>query len=134
MVRPYQKSDDQALISLLKLNIPKYFAPEELEDFIEYLDHKIEDYFVFMENGVLLGAGGINYLYDKKEARISWDFVHPDSQGKGIGRQITQYRLKKIRMTPNIDTIVVRTSQFANQYYEKMGFSLNRIEKDYWAK
>ncbi|MHA7057839.1 hypothetical protein ACWGOQ_0011500 [Aquimarina sp. M1] len=30
-------------------------------------------------------------------------------------------------------THVVRTSQFASKFYEKMGFALVKIEKDFWV-
>ena len=98
------------------------------------MDHEVEDYFVFEEHSKILGAGGINYFLEEKLARISWDMVAPKSQGKGIGKKLTQHRINHLKGNPEIDIIRVRTSQHAYKFYEKMGFELEKIEKEYWAK
>ncbi len=134
MIRPYKNNDRDELISLLRLNIPKYFDPSEEIEFIDYLDHKLEDYFVVESDHKIIGSGGVNYLLNKSEARISWDIIHPDFQGQGIGKKLTQYRIDHIRKNKTVYKIVVRTSQLAYKFYEKMGFTLEKIEKDFWAK
>lgn len=133
MIRPYRASDRAELIALLRLNIPQSFAPTEEQDFTDYLDQHLESYFVVEEAGQLIGAGGINYLPDKLEARISWDFIHPQFQGRGIGKKLTQFRIAEVKKDPNIHSIVVRTSQLAYAFYQKLGFRLEKIEKNYWA-
>lgn len=134
MIRPYQKHDKPRLLELLQLNIPQYFAPSEKEDFIEYLDQHLEDYFVVEEEGRIVGGGGINYVEDQTIARISWDFIDPAFQGKGIGKKLIQHRIDFIKKKPAIKQITVRTSQLAFKFYEKMGFKLEKTEKDFWAK
>lgn len=133
MIRPYKYKDKDKLIELIRLNIPKYFAPSEEKDFTDYLDDYVEDYFVVEENGQIIGSGGINYFPDAGQARISWDIIHPEHQGKGIGRQLLQHRLQHIRKDPTIWYIVVRTTQLVYGFYEKMGFELEKTEKDFWA-
>ncbi len=118
---------------MLRLNTPAYFAPSEESDFIHYLEKEVEDYYVAEENGTIIGCGGINYLENGTVARISWDIIHPDYQGKGIGKKLTAFRIAEIKKNPTVRSIVVRTSQLAYQFYEKMGFKLERIEKDFWA-
>lgn len=134
MIRKYSNSDKIQVLNLLKLNTPKYFDPTEEEDLRHYLEEKREDYFVYEEDGKIIGAGGINYFPNEQLARISWDMVHPNSQGKGVGRQLTQYRIDYLKQQPNIHTIVVRTTQLVYKFYEKMGFELKKVEKDFWAK
>ncbi len=119
---------------MLKLNIPYYFAQSEESDFTAYLDNHAEDYFVVEENGQLIGSGGINYFVDDRLARISWDIIHPDFHGKGIGRKLTQYRIDHIKKNPDISVIVVRTTQLVYQFYQKLGFGLEKTEKDFWAE
>ncbi len=123
----------EALLSLLRLNTPLYFHPSEEKDFIHYLNHETESYYVVALNGVIVGCGGINYFSEEQNARLSWDIVHPAYQGKGIGRKLTAHRINKIANTPGIETIVVRTTQLVYPFYEKLGFVLERSEKDYWA-
>ena len=134
MIRKYSNTDKTLLIELLRQNTPKYFDPAEEKDFEFYLDNEVEDYFVYEENNKLLAAGGINYFPNKKLARISWDLVGLNSQGKGIGKKLIQYRITLLSKNPKVEFIVVRTSQLAYKFYEKMGFELEFIEKDYWAK
>ncbi len=133
IIRPYAHSDKQEIQALLQLNIPKYFAPEEAADFEEYLEQHAEHYFVLEVEGKLLGAGGFNLVGDG-EARISWDFIRPDHQGKGYGKQLTLFRINEIKKNPDIQTIVVRTSQLAYPFYQKIGFEVEKVEKDFWAE
>ena len=134
MIREYNHNDKEALLNLLALNTPKYFDFSEKEDFINYLESEIEDYFVIVENNLIIGCGGINYFKKNNEARISWDIIHPEFHGKGIGKELMTHRLNVLKEKKNINTITVRTSQFAYLFYEKVGFKLHKIEKDFWAK
>lgn len=135
IIRPYQKTTDQnAVIQLLKSNIPQYFAENELEDFEHYLQEEIEQYFVMEIDKTIVGSGGINFENYRSIAKISWDIIAPTYQHKGLGKQLLQYRLAFIRSIPTVKSIRVRTSQLAYTFYEKNGFILKDIHKNYWAK
>ncbi|MCK0125356.1 GNAT family N-acetyltransferase [Gelidibacter sp. F2691] len=134
MIRNYSIEDKSKIIDLLIQNTPEYFDPAEQQDLSHYLDTKVEDYFVYEEQSKILGAGGINYILGDHLARISWDLVAPEMQGKGIGKALMHHRIKHINRKPNIQMISVRTSQLAYKFYEKFGFKLVSVEKDYWAK
>lgn len=134
MIREYSPSDKTAVINFLRLNTPKYFAPDEEQDFSEYLDKYREEYFVVETQGEVIGAGGINYVDGGKTARISWDVFHPKAQGNGWGTKLTDYRIERIKRNPSVEGICVRTSQMAYTFYEKCGFELKEIVPDYWAK
>ncbi len=131
-IRTYHPNDKDCLLKLLKLNIPEYFAEDEMNDFEEYLEHKIESYFVIELDGKIIGAGGINYDNNHDTAKISWDVIHPEFQGKGAGRQLLQYRINLIKLW-SVTNINVRTSQFAYKFYERNGFVLKNFVKDYWG-
>jgi len=133
-IRPYTHKDKKELIALIQFHIPKYFATDEKQDFIDYLEKEKEDYFVIEEKEKIIGAGGINYFPEQAIARIAWDLVHPDFQGKGVGTKLTQFRIDLIKRNPQIKSIIVRTSQLVYLYYQKFGFQTKKIEKDFWAK
>ena len=134
MTRPFQKADVPALLTLLKLNIPQYFDPSEAADYKAYLKNEVEDYFVLEAAGKIVGAGGVNYFRGDCEARLSWDIMHPDYQGRGFGRALVNYRVRHIRSQFDIQCICVRTSQLAYKFYEKVGFELEKVEENYWAE
>lgn len=133
-IREYKTEDEKDVINLLRLNTPKYFAKEEEKDLREYLNSKIEHYYVLLYQQKLVGSGGINYSKDRKTAFISWDIIHPEYQNMSLGRQLMKHRIAKLNTVLTIKEIIVRTSQFAYKFYEKQGFKLNQIEIDYWAK
>jgi ribosomal protein S18 acetylase RimI-like enzyme len=132
-IRPYSSTDDDSIITLLRLNTPKYFAPEEEQDLRDYFANHIDLYFVVEDKGAIIGSGGINISKDAKNAALSWGIIHPDFQGNGIGRMLTQFRIEKALEIDTVERVSVRTSQFVYKFYEKLGFKLKQIVKDYWA-
>jgi len=135
MIRKYYAADFAAVIDLLRLNTPHYFEHAEEADLIRYLQTEVNHYFVYELSGQIVGCGGINFGFDGgKTARLSWDIVHPLKQGEGIGKKLTAYRIEQIVKEDIVERICVRTTQMAYQFYEKLGFVLQRIERDYWAK
>lgn len=131
MIRAYRPEDFPSVIQLFQLNTPQYFAPEEQHDLEEYLGKHAQHFFIFEKDQRIQGAGGYNLLED--EARISWYFIHPDAQGQGIGKALVQHSLNELKKAHGVPKIMVRTSQHAWRFFEKMGFELKMTEKDFWA-
>lgn len=133
IIREYNTHDIISLENLIDFNTPRYFDPEEKNDFLNYLQNEREDYFVVELDDLIVGCGGINYEENKSIGIISWDIIHPDFQGKGIGRELLNYRLELLKTNNTTKKIIVRTSQLTDKFYEKNGFVLTRVIKDYWA-
>ena len=133
-IRKYLPADKDAVLALFRMNVPRYFAPAEEEDLRYYLDHHAENYFLLEQAGTLLGSGGFNVDDDFSVGKISWDIFHPEQQGKGLGTFLTKYRIEVLQAHPTVKTISVRTSQLAFGFYEKRGFVLQKMVKDYWAE
>lgn len=134
-IRPYQNSDLEQVKAIFNLNVPAYFAPQEVEDLEKYLQQpRYAATFVLVElDGQIVGAGGYNVL-DSNTGQLAWDFIHPDHQGKGVGRTLIQYCLDELLRQKSLQTIQVRTSQLAYPFYEKFGFKTKEIVPDYWAE
>jgi N-acetylglutamate synthase-like GNAT family acetyltransferase len=133
-IRPYVSFDFNSVLELIRLNTPTYFSVEEEKDLADYLKNSIEDYYVIELNHQVIGSGGINYSEDKKKGIISWDMIHPEFQGKSLGKMLLNYRISIIKEIDSIEQISVRTSQLTYPFYEKSGFEIINIKKDYWAE
>lgn len=133
-IRPYTTGDQEAVLHLLRLNTPAYFAPAEEKDLAHYLEHEIEHYFVIESQQQIVGCGGFNFSGNPAIGKISWDILHPGFQGRSLGRLLLNYRIQKLKEFKELETIMVRTSQLAYKFYEKCGFILVEQVKDYWAK
>ena len=133
-IREYKSIDKSSVMNLIRLNTPEYFAPEEEDDFSNYLDNERELYYVLLFNEKIVGCGGINFAEKKTIRKISWDILHPEYQVKSLGTRLLEYRIDKLESIKSVQKITVRTSQVAYQFYEKQGFELKEIKKDYWAK
>jgi ribosomal-protein-alanine N-acetyltransferase len=132
-IRSYQPQDAVAVLTLMDLNTPRWFASTEREALLRYLAEERELYFVMAHRGQVVGCGGINYFADQGLARISWDILHPNYQGQGLGSQLLQYRLGLLRAQSSVTRVVVRTSQLVYPYYEKNGFRVVKTVADFWA-
>lgn len=133
-IRPYEESHKADVINLFRLNTPIYFSTEEEDDLIYFLENEREQYYVVSINGEIVGCGGYNFSEDKSTGIICWDIVHPNFQGKSIGRSLLNYRITQIKNVKSIRKITVRTSQMVYPFYEKQGFELKEIVQDYWSK
>ena len=69
-------------IALLRQNTPAYFDPSEEADFNHYLDVEREDYFVYEEEGRIVGAGGINYFPERKDRANILGYGRPGNAGQ----------------------------------------------------
>ena len=134
LIRKYLSADKVAVLNLIKLNTPAFFAEEEMEDLSTYLDKEVELYYVLLVDGEIVGCGVINFAENKTIGRISWDMIHPAFQGKSLGTKLLKHRIEVLESISSVEKITVRTSQVAYRFYEKQGFVLNDIKKNYWAE
>ena len=61
VIREYEPTDKNAVMDLIRLNIPMYFAVEEETAFDMYLDRERELYYVLLVDELIVGCGGINF-------------------------------------------------------------------------
>lgn len=132
-IRPYCTQDKEALKLVFQANTPLYFDKEEALDYVNYLQYELESYYVLVLDKQVIGAGGINYFPESQSARLSWDLLLPEHHGRGYGKALTLYRIKEVRQRRDVNQLIVRTSQLAYKFYQKMGFELEHVEVDYWA-
>ena len=87
MIRPFKPHDKEILVDIFKLNTPKYFAPKEVDDFIEYLEYYSDTYLTIEHDGKITGGTGYYVRESGKSGRITWIFFHPDYAGQGWAKK-----------------------------------------------
>ena len=130
-IREYSEEDKEDVLALFRLNTPQYFSREEEKDLVDYLNTEIELYYVVEIEDTLVGSGGMNFKENHTVGFISWDIIHPDIQGKGVGSLLLKHRIDVLKFK-GIQKIIV-TSQLTYPFYEKAGFETIEQIKDYWA-
>ena len=134
MIRPYQTMDKEILTDIFRMNVPRYFDIKEEKDFAEYLEIYGDTYMVFEENEQIVGGTGYYYNDQDSSGRITWIFFHPGHSGKGLGRMAVEYCLDQLRQDERVCDFIVTTSQHAYQFFEKFGYVVRYVEKDYWGE
>lgn len=132
-IKPYIEEYQEQVLGLLRSNIPAFFAPAEEQDFYHFLTEEKLPYFVMLHDAIVVGSGGYG-LQKNGSVFICWDLIHPDFQGQKLGKKLLKYRIDLIKSIYSTNDICVRTSQLVYSFYEKNGFILKEIAKDYWAK
>ena len=140
-IKKYSTSDYDQCVNIFKSNIPEYFAKDELSDFQKYLKNisKIKDgwndsFFILNRDKKIVGCAGLGINKAKKIATLSWGMVARNYHRKGIGSQLTKYRLNLLQSYKLDLKISLDTSQHSYLFYEKFGFKMVDIEHDGYEK
>jgi ribosomal protein S18 acetylase RimI-like enzyme len=134
MIRSFRKSDQEKLIEIFNLNVPEFFDPAELTHFIEYLRTSAETYLTIESEGRIVGGVGYEIRESDRSGRINWIFIHPDFSNLGFGTKGVNHCLMILRSNHNVEILIVRTSQLAYKFFERLGYKVTKTEKDYWGK
>ncbi len=134
MIRPYKTTDEKRLLEIFTLNIPKYFAPNEIIDYKKYLQQYNSTYFTIEHQDNIVGGIGYYVKESDKSGRITWIFFDPNYSGQGLGKKAVEHCLQILKSSPKVEKLVVSTSQLAYQFFKKFDYTLVKTEKDYWGK
>ena len=143
IIRPYTPADKPGCISAFKSNMPRFFAPAELEDYSQWLDSLtarqapeagIDNYFVAEDNDRVVGCGGFYLDREKQEATMAWGLISNEHHKKGWGRELFMYRLNVIRSLCVRCRVILDTTQYSFSFFEKIGFGVVKITRDFYGE
>jgi GNAT superfamily N-acetyltransferase len=60
--------------------------------------------------------------------------VDPTRHGQGLGKSLLEFRLDRLRANLHISRVCIDSSQLTAPFYEKYGFTTQRIIPDGYAK
>jgi len=141
-IRTYENRDKEACTNVFKSNTPEYFAPFEISDFESWLDKQAQDatnlstgqYYVVELDNKLVGCGGFYIDHAKNEAGMVWGMIDRSLHRTGIGRKLILYRIEAIKKACADCAITLNTSQYSYPFFEKTGFRVTKITKNFYAK
>jgi ribosomal protein S18 acetylase RimI-like enzyme len=136
IIRPYAPADKPACLAAFESNMPRFFAPHELEDYTAWLDAFADGdrYYVAEENGEVIGCGGFNADADKQEAFMAWGLIHNAHHKRGLGKALLLFRLRAIRDICPQCIIKLDTTQHSFPFFEKLGFRTVRITRNFYGE
>ena len=132
--RPYELRDRAACLSLFDSNVPGYFSDGERDEFAAFLDELPGPYLVVEDEAhAVIACGGHAQAEDPARADLCWGMVRGDLHRKGIGAALTGARIQAAFADPAIRVIALNTSQHTVDFYRRMGFTLESVEREGYA-
>jgi [ribosomal protein S18]-alanine N-acetyltransferase len=125
-IRKYRDSDRDALIAILKQNVPRYFAESDIPAFDEYLRKRQWDrcYVYLGATGRVIGCAGV-YLKSPEVVGLSYALFEPSTVGSGaIRAELARYLTSataKLRPSGK-PTLVLNTTPRVARLMRRFGF------------
>jgi predicted GNAT family N-acyltransferase len=130
---PYNSEFRSDCIEIFRGNIGLYFAEDELQGFVDLLDHNLGDkpYFVVLLDDEVIGCGG--YRIKGDVVRLMVGMINSAHHKTGAGKQLLIYRLNHISKNLPGYKIELETSQHTEGFFKKFGFVTTGIVKDFYG-
>ena len=134
IIRRFEEKDAGAVSGLIAETLRKTnrkdYSEEYLEDIIRHLQPDDilalagwQHFYVAEEDACVIGCGAIGPYWGKMdESSLFTDFVHPDHQGRGIGRRIME-TLERDAYFLRAKRVEIPASVTAAPFYLKMGYT-----------
>lgn len=132
IARAYVPSDQAACLALFDGNVPTFFLPSERQDFADFLAQQTKKwpYQVLERDGRIVGCGGFAVEPDGSTAALCWGMVDSALHGTGLGRILTEARLRSAAATPGVLRVRLDTSQHTQGFYARFGFEVLEVTQD----
>ena len=133
-IRDYTPTDHEACLAVFDTNVGKYFVETEREEFSEFLNALPGPYLVIeTDSGEVVGCGGYAPRAGVEGADLCWGMVARLSHRKGLGRLLTEERVRRIRNEGVGRSVLLGTSQHTVGFYESLGFIIESHIPDGYA-
>lgn len=129
--RPYCDTDKTVCLRIFDANCPDFFAPNERDDYQQFLASAAEGYEICEVDGSVVGAFGV-FDDGAGEKTLNWILLDPDSHGLGVGSSIMQ-RVILLARTAEATRIRIAASQKSAPFFEKFGAQAISTVTDGWG-
>ncbi len=129
--RPCSVSDKEACLAIFDANCPAYFAPNERDDYEEFLDTQPSSYEVCIVKDVVAGAFGL--MGDEVLRKsLNWILIDPGLQGFGIGSAIMD-RVVTIGRDSGLSLLDIAASHKSAPFFARFGAVTETVIEDGWG-
>jgi ribosomal protein S18 acetylase RimI-like enzyme/predicted GNAT family N-acyltransferase len=134
-LRPWRPEDRALGSALFDSNVPRFFAVQERQDFIDFVDDLPGPYFVLEDAaGEAVGCGGYAAAEgDASVAVLCWGMVRADRHRAGLGTVLLTERLDRIAADPAFRSAAIETTQHSRGFFARHGFVQTRQVPDGFA-
>lgn len=134
-IRPWRPEDRDLGLELFDSNVPRFFAAQEQQDFLDFVDDLPGPYFVLEDAaGQAVGCGGYAAAEgDPSVAVLCWGMVRGDRHRAGLGTVLLTGRLDRIAADPAFRSAAIETTQHSRGFFARHGFVQTRQVPDGFA-
>lgn len=118
-IRDYLETDQPACLAMFDANCPEFFAPNERDDYLRFLNSTPAGYKVCAVPGRVVGAFGV-FPQDNKSVILNWILLDPDTQGRGVGSKIMA-RVLAMARSYGAKSVRIAASHKSAPFFEKFG-------------
>ena len=116
---------------LFDQNCPEYFAQNERQDYVSFLNSNPSHYCLCTNNDKVVGVFGV-LKTDDTQSRLEWIMLAPDVQGLGIGTKIMKKSIQ-LAVQQNSTILQIATSHVAYKFFKKFGAKVILETKNGWG-
>ena len=81
-----------------------------------------------------MGSGGYGYNNTTKTVDLTWGMIDFNFHNNGFGTSLLNYRILRIEKDFPKNNTTLNTTQHTFRFYEKFGFQVEKITKNYYRK
>lgn len=129
--RRYSERDRDACLAIFGANCPDFFAPNERDEYAEFLDETHDSYEVCELDGKVAAAFGL-LVNDAGESRLCWIMIDPNAQGRGMGSAIMQRVITLGRLSQS-PAIGIAASHKSAPFFARFGAAEISRTEDGWG-
>ena len=129
--RPYCDADYQACIGIFDANCPEFFAPNERQEYEEFLEGVPGVYEVCEVDGKVLGAFGL-FVDIENVKMLNWILLDPQTHGIGVGSEIMERVIQQSR-TSQSRMVKIAASHKSAPFFARFGATTTSSTKNGWG-
>ncbi|HEU5136852.1 MAG TPA: GNAT family N-acetyltransferase [Steroidobacteraceae bacterium] len=129
--KPYSSDSREICLRLFDANCPDFFAPNERDDYLRFLETVPEGYELCLIDDEVAGAFGL-IGNDASRRRLNWIMLNPVFHGLGIGRAIMEW-VSVRAASEGIQVVEIAASHKSASFFARFGAVTRKVTDNGWG-